>query len=1724
MLQIFICFLVFHSVVTLSLRFQCLFCVIVRLSNKRLLLLQLLKRIVRSIDMDKPLVTSEVFQLNNVQGGLRPGTISFKTVTLESDKFLCVRDVQPDGQCSLVVVDLEKRTSERHNIKDAESAIMNPNARILALRSGQNLQVFNIDARERLKACVFPDAVVFWKWLDDRSIGIVTNTAVFHWVLDGVVDGLPNLMFERGQDMDGNVQILNYKVDAEKKWLMLNGVTRSADGALVGKTQLFSVENGGSRVLEGHAGCFATVKIHPTDPRPCNMMCLGWNTAAGGRLLIMELPTGAKTDLTYQRKVLEVNFPTAGDFPVALHISPRHKLLTMLSSRGTVMLFDVWSGLLMHTETMSSQVVFVGCPQRNGGIVSVNVQGSVLSTSVNDNGITGFAKNQLQNPELALRIASNADLGGVDELFRAQMVRLLEQGQIEDAVLVCLKAPNGILRTREVLNRFMMATPIPGQPPAISTYFKTMIAATKLNGAESAELAKAVVPKNGAGYVKQQFDEDKITVTEELAEILSPVDPETAMKMFYKIEAHPRVVNLLLTRNEAQKAVAYCKRVGFSPEWRVVLNNFIRVNPQDAVALALMLHNDMGPAPVVDPNDVVDMFVTAHHIQQATEFLLEILRGRDTEETSKLQTKLLEINVKHSNPAVAEKIFAGNICSYYDGMVLAPLCERAGLFQRAIECYIKAQLTHPDLDNLSNIRRCLTQSQSFNAEWLIDFFGKLSQQDSILCLQDLLQNARQNFKVIVQVSTKYSDALGSDNLIHMFLEKNLYDVLYYYLGAIAPYTRDPEVHFRYIEAAAEVGQLQELERMTRESPCYDPERVKNYLKAKKLTDLWPLINVCDIHNFVPELIRYLIDTNNMPLVEQFVQRRSPSKTPAVVGTLLDCNVSESFIQGILNAAGSMCPIQELVEETESRGRLRMIQTWLETRKNEKKTDTALHNALGKIYVDTGSQAEQFLETNDFYDPLVLGKYCENRDPNLSYIAYKKGHCNEELIELTTRNGMWKQLARHLVKEQNLELWAQVLRNNTPERKHLVEAVQQTALPESKVSDEVSCAVRAFMNADMTHELTALLDQIVVHGEFRKNRFLENLLIMSAIRARRDKVMEYVNNLQDYDAQDIANIASGSELHEVAFTVYDKHNFKKEAITVIVHDLKDLPRARAYAAKADVAPVWTVLGQHLLQELEVSEAIDALIRAKNPDFVSEVSAAAERVNQYGDLIKYLTMARKESKNKDNKIDTFIVLTYAKTGRLADLEEFLKDTHGVQILSVADKCFADGLYDSARVLYTAASNFPKLASTLVKLHNLPAAVEAATKAQSIKTWKEVNAACLDANEIKLANQCAVPIVIQAEELPSILKLYEAAGLWEELTTVLKTAAALQGAHMGIFTELGVLYAKYKPEKLMEHVNMYPKKINTHKMITACEQYHHWGVLRVLHTNNEDWLAACGCMVQHVDAWDHEVFKDVVSHLGASDMVYSAITFYVVNHPEMLMDFLTHIYKKVDAERVMNEVAKNAPLFIIRPFLEAAQERNNKRVNEALNAMYIEEEDFAALRRSVDTFSNFDSADLSSKLERMDLFEFRKIALFLHRKNKRFFHAIEVAKANKLYQEAIETAAESGDQDIVYKLLDFFIGEKLPECFGACLYSCYDFVEPHVVLEKAWMSKMTDIAMPFMIQSLADLSSKVNRLERAMTEAQKAAKDAAQAAGPAHAAPLMIEGYHQTPGFQPSLAQGF
>ena len=57
----------------------------------------------------------------------------------------------------------------------------------------------------------------------------------------------------------------------------------------------------------------------------------------------------------------------------------------------------------------------------------------------------------------------------------------------------------------------------------------------------------------------------------------------------------------------------------------------------------------------------------------------------------------------------------------------------------------------------------------FRFQWLVNFFGTLSVDDSKECIQAMLAaNIRQNLQVCVQIASKYHEQLGTQSLIEIF--------------------------------------------------------------------------------------------------------------------------------------------------------------------------------------------------------------------------------------------------------------------------------------------------------------------------------------------------------------------------------------------------------------------------------------------------------------------------------------------------------------------------------------------------------------------------------------------------------------------------------------------------------------------------------------------------------------------------------------------------------------------------------------------------------------------------------------------------------------------------------------------------------------------------------------------------------------------------------------------
>ncbi|KAG9142165.1 hypothetical protein Leryth_007608 [Lithospermum erythrorhizon] len=1495
-----------------------------------------------------PIAMKESLTLQSI--GINQQFITFTNVTMESDKYICVRETSP--QNSIVIVDMNMPMQPLRRPITADSALMNPNSKILALKAQiagttqDHLQIFNIEMKAKLKSHQMPEQVVFWKWITPSMLGLVTQSSVYHWSIEG--DSAPVKVFDRAANLANN-QIINYRCDPTEKWLVLIGIAPGSPERpqlVKGNMQLFSVEQQRSQALEAHAAAFATTRV-PGNDKDSILISFATKTSNSGqttsKLHVIEL--GAQPGKpSFSKKQADLFFPPdfADDFPVSMQISHKYGLIYVITKLGLLFVYDLETATAVYRNRISPDPIFLTSEATSvGGFYAINRRGQVLLATVNEATIVPFVSGQLNNLELAVNLAKRGNLPGAENLVVQRFQELFAQTKYKEAAELAAESPQGILRTPDTVAKFQNQN-----------------------------------KKN----LLRTCHEDKLECSEELGDLVKTVDNDLALKIFIKARATPKVVAAFAERREFDKILIYSKQVGYTPDYLFLLQTILRSDPQGAVNFSLMMSQMEGGCPV-DYNTITDLFLqylnpSENDPVEATAFLLDVLKP-NLPEHAFLQTKVLEINLV-TFPNVADAILANGMFSHYDRPRIAQLCEKAGLYVRALQHYAE----------LPDIKRVIVNTHAIEPQSLKDL---------------LLVNLRGNLQIIVQVAKEYCEQLGVDACIKLFEQFKSYEGLYFFLGSYLSSSEDPDIHFKYIECAAKTGQIKEVERVTRESNFYDPEKTKNFLMEAKLPDARPLINVCDRFGFVPDLTHYLYTSNMLRYIEGYVQKVNPGNAPLVVGQLLDDECPEDFIKGLILSVRSLLPVEPLVDECEKRNRLRLLTQFLEHLVSEGSQDVHVHNAL------------------------------------------------DELINVTNKNSLFKLQARYVVERMDGDLWDKVLNPENEFRRLLIDQVVSTALPESKSPEQVSAAVKAFMTADLPHELIELLEKIVLQNSaFSGNFNLQNLLILTAIKADPSRVMDYINRLDNFDGPAVGRLWS---------------SLNKDA-------------------------VWSQVGKAQLREGLVSDAIDSFIRAEDTTQFLEVIRASEDADVYHDLVKYLLMVRQ--KTKEPRVDSELIYAYAKIDNLSEIEEFILMPNVANLPNVGDRLYDEELYEAAKIIFAFISNWGKLAITLVKLKQFQGAVDAARKANSAKTWKEVCFACVDAEEFRLAQICGLNIIVQVDDLEEVSEYYQNRGCFNELISLMESGLGLERAHMGIFTELGVLYARYRHEKLMEHIKLFSTRLNIPKLIRACDEQQHWQELTYLYIQYDEFDNAATTVMNHSPiAWDHMQFKDIVVKVANVELYYKAVHFYLQEHPDLINDVLNVLALRLDHTRVVDIMRKAGHLRLIKPYMVAVQSNNVSAVNEALNEIYVEEEDYDRLRESIDLHDSFDQIGLAQKIEKHELLEMRRVAAYIYKKAGRWKLSIELSKKDSLYKDAMETASQSGNRELAEELLVYFIDKGKKECFASCLFVCYDLIRADVALELAWMNNMIDFAFPYLLQFIREYTGKVDELIKDKIEALNEAK---------------------------------
>ena len=201
---------------------------------------------------------------------------------------------------------------------------------------------------------------------------------------------------------------------------------------------------------------------------------------------------------------------------------------------------------------------------------------------------------------------------------------------------------------------------------------------------------------------------------------------------------------------------------------------------------------------------------------------------------------------------------------------------------------------------------------------------------------------------------------------------------------------------------------------------------------------------------------------------------------------------------------------------------------------------------------------------------------------------------------------------------------------------------------------------------------------------------------------------------------------------------------------------------------------------------------------------------------------------------------------------------------------------------------------------------------------------------------------------------------------------------------------------------HVLLMTNSLCSPQVLRAAEQAHLWSELVFLYDKYEEYDNAVLTMMAHpTEAWKESLFKEVVTKVANIELYYRALTFYLDHKPLLINDLLIVLTPRLDHTRAVSFFTRAGHLKLVKPYLRTVQTNNNKAVNEALNQVLIEEEDYEGLRKSIDSYENFDTIALAQQLEKHELLEFRRIAAYLYKSNNRWAQSVELCKKDKLYR---------------------------------------------------------------------------------------------------------------------------
>ncbi|KAJ3432730.1 clathrin heavy chain [Anaeramoeba flamelloides] len=759
--------------------------------------------------------------------------------------------------------------------------------------------------------------------------------------------------------------------------------------------------------------------------------------------------------------------------------------------------------------------------------------------------------------------------------------------------------------------------------------------------------------KDGKKNVIQKMLElNKLYLSPELGELLINIYPDLSLLVYIQLKDHSKVLDLGIQLKSFKKILEYLKDTNHHPNYSKIFDKLVGKSNRDLVQFMKLILASKSKLSL-DINQIFDYLENKKLFRECTEIFLDHLK-QDLTIEGDLQTRLITMNLKGVTQ-VGIAIIENGIFTKYDKETISNVCYEAGCYQEALK------LT----GELNKMKKILGYSEWINQEFLLEWFGSLTLEDFQKIFRVLLKEKEKNGKLILAILQKYSDIIKEEDAVSLLIESQSYTLFMLYLQNVnKKYLKDNSIIKEILELIKNKD-YEKLIKIITISKEYDPQLLKTILMNCKIKNHIPFYKLCVRFGYTEEITKYCYDSSLVGLLNEYYQindnegkggynqeKNQIQKLIRIIEILFKNIVDSVFIEELLSSIGFIDDLELVINLFEKESKLNYLQNYVEKIAKQGNKSKLVHTTLAKIYLLTNNNINDFLKSNHYYDRESIKEFIEKH--NLNYLIEKEEFkvSNEEKKEIE------KEFSQ-LRKDNDIQKWENFLNNQDLENLFITNLIKE-AIVSIENTDIIHLIIKSYMVKNAPNQMLIVLEHLVLNNKFVSSyESLHNLLILTAIKCKSSKILEYIKWTELCNWSDLANVALGYNLNEIAFQLYHKGSKYVKASDILLNYHKDIHRTINYVQDHNVTEFWVKIGKKQLQKGEIKSAVESFLNGQDYNqFESflNINYQNTKKDAISMLITYFEFCKSKIKN-DPKIDNHLVYLYAQNNDIQKIKDFL-----------------------------------------------------------------------------------------------------------------------------------------------------------------------------------------------------------------------------------------------------------------------------------------------------------------------------------------------------------------------------------------------------------------------------------------------------------------------------------